>query len=140
MTIYTLGYSGWKIEAIASLLNRLDALLVDVRLSPRSRNPVFSGKRLSERFGNRYIHLREFGNANYRQADAPVKLLKFERGLQGMSLAMLQEGVADVILLCACRDVNVCHRKVVAGRLAETMGGEIIHLDLSAAGSEGMLF
>lgn len=140
MTIYTLGYSGWKIDAVARLLDRLGALLVDVRLSPRSRNPDFSGLRLYEQFGDRYLHVREFGNVNYRQADVPVKLADFERGLWRLSEKMQETGVGDVILLCACRDLSVCHRKVVAERLAETMGGEIIHLDPSAAGLEGMLF
>lgn len=141
MTIYTLGYSGWKIEDVARLVDRLDAILVDVRLSPRSRNPVFSGKRLTERFGDRYIWLRGFGNVNYRQPDAPVRLADFDGGLRRLCERMLQEDTNDVILLCACRDVGVCHRKVVADRLAETLGGKIIHLDLSAAaGQEGMLF
>ena len=37
MTIYTLGYSGWKIEDVEAVMERLDAILVDVRMVPRSR-------------------------------------------------------------------------------------------------------
>ena len=36
-TIYTLGYSGWRIEDVEAVLDRLLAILVDVRMVPRSR-------------------------------------------------------------------------------------------------------
>jgi len=39
MTIYTLGYSGWKIEDVEAVLERFAAILVDVRMVPRTRRP-----------------------------------------------------------------------------------------------------
>ena len=50
MTIYTLGYSGWKIEDVEVVLARLDAILVDVRMVPRSRAPTWNGGFLGRHF------------------------------------------------------------------------------------------
>ena len=124
MTIYTLGYSGWTVDDVAALLERLDAVAVDVRMSPRSRNPAYSGKRLSERLGDRYRHVRGFGNTNYRGGE--IVLHDWAGGLQE-TLAILSAG-RSVVLMCACADVEVCHRKVVAKRLAGLEGADVIHL------------
>jgi len=58
VTLYTLGYTGWAVDDVVAALDRLNAVLVDVRISPRSRNPAYSGKRLRERLGDRYVHVR----------------------------------------------------------------------------------
>ena len=33
-----------------------------------------------------------------------------------------------VVLMCGCPDVNVCHRKVLAERLAQRWGAEVVHV------------
>ena len=33
-----------------------------------------------------------------------------------------------VVLLCGCPDVNVCHRKILAERLAEQWDAEVVHV------------
>ncbi len=124
MTIYTLGYSGWTVDEIAACLERLDAVAVDVRMSPRSRNPAYSGKRLRESLGDRYRHIRGFGNINYRGGE--IVLHDWAGGLEEV-LAILSTG-RSVVLMCACADLNVCHRKVVAERLAGLEGADVIHL------------
>ena len=57
MNIYTLGYSGWSIEGVEAILERLDAILVDVRMVPRSRVPVWNSGNLARRLGTRYLWL-----------------------------------------------------------------------------------
>jgi len=137
MTIYTLGYSGWSADDVASLLDRLDAVLVDVRMSPRSRNPAFSGRRLAERLGDRYRHVRGLGNTNYRGGE--IVLHDWDGGLK--ELQALTSGGRAVVLMCACADVNVCHRKVVAERLAELWSAEVVHLTpADAAPPQATLF
>jgi len=59
MIIYTLGYLGWEVDEVEREVRRLGALLVDVRLRPLSRNPAFTAKRLAERFGARYLWIKE---------------------------------------------------------------------------------
>jgi len=125
MIVYTLGYSGWTVEQIADELERRDALLVDVRMSPRSRNPAYSGKRLAERFGERYMHIREFGNRNYR--GGPIELADPEVGKLKLWAALVDSYRFSCILMCACSDVEVCHRKVVAEFLQARWGADIVH-------------
>ena len=48
----------------------------------------------------------------------------------------LAGGPPNVILMCACRDVSACHRKVVAERPAADLGGSIGQLE-PPAGSSG---
>ena len=124
MTIYTLGYSGWTVDEIAACMERLDAVAVDVRMSPRSRNPAFSGKRLRESLGDRYRHVRGFGNINYRGGEI---VLQDWAGWLQETLAIISAG-RSVVLMCACEDVAVCHRKVVAERLAALEGADVVHL------------
>jgi len=133
MNIYTLGYSGWRIEDIEAEVKRLDAVLVDVRMVPRSRAPQWNGVALARRLGDRYVWLREFGNRDYKGstiqivdlAGGEAKLKKFDSRFKA------------VILLCGCRDVAVCHRKVLAEWLAERWGGNatVVHLAAPAGPS-----
>ncbi len=124
-TIYTLGYSKWKIEALAPVVARLDAVLFDVRYSPRSRNPDWSRKRLIEKFGDNYTHVREFGNLNYKSDS--IRIADFRGGDEKFKAAMATG--KPVILLCACGNVDVCHRKVIAEQLAQWHSLEVVHLD-----------
>jgi uncharacterized protein (DUF488 family) len=124
-TLYTLGYQGSKIEHVAEYTRRLEAVLFDVRLSPRSRNPVWSKKRLTERFGDQYRHLGELGNINYR-GDGPIQLRDEEAGMEE-----LREALQDrpVILLCGCWDLEECHRKVIAEKAVDLFGVQVEHLE-----------
>lgn len=82
-TIYTLGYSGWKIEEIEATLTRLDAVLVDVRMIPRSRwAPQWNGTALHNRLGDRYVWLKEFGNRNYKGTFDQIEIADFPAGEQ----------------------------------------------------------
>ena len=130
MIIYTLGYLGWKVDEVQREVRRLGALLVDVRLRPLSRNPAFTAKRLAERFGARYLWIKEWGNLGYRVPDAPIRLADWPKGLQRLTARLKEDGTEAVVLMCACREVAVCHRKTVAERLAEATGGAVRHLDL----------
>jgi uncharacterized protein (DUF488 family) len=127
MTIYTLGYSGWSIEDVEAVLDRLDAILVDVRMVPRSRwASAWNSAILAKRLGERYTWLRAFGNVNYKGTVEQIQIADFPAGEK-----RLRELSADgkaVVLLCACRDVNVCHRKVLAEWLAQVWSADVVHL------------
>ena len=69
MTIYTLGYSGWKPQAIKEFLESIDGMAVDVRMVPRSRYAPFNGTSFSRLLRDRYCWVQEFGNANYKGPD-----------------------------------------------------------------------
>ncbi|MBE3123231.1 MAG: DUF488 domain-containing protein [Acidobacteria bacterium] len=131
MNIYTLGYSGWKIEEVEAVLQQLDALLVDVRMIPRTRwTPLWNGAALYARLGTGYVWLREFGNVNYKGTFEQIQIANFPLGMKRLAdLSGLPfDGAKNVVLMCGCRDVNVCHRKVLAERLAKEWTLEIVHL------------
>jgi len=81
-------------------------------------------------FGARYLWIKEWGNLNYRAPDAPIHLADWPKGLQRLTARLKEDGTEVVVLMCACREVAVCHRKTVAERLAKATGGEVRHLDL----------
>src|SRR5664279_4232291 len=83
MTIYTLGYSGWKIEEVEAVVSRLDAILVDVRMVPRSRwAPGWNATVLHARLGEKYVWLKEFGNRNYKGTFEQIEIADFPVGEQ----------------------------------------------------------
>ena len=124
MNIYTLGYSGWRIEDIEAEIDRLDAILADVRMVPRSRVPQWNGATFARRLGDRYVWLREFGNQDYK--GSTIQIVDLAGG--EAKLKTFDSRFKAVILLCGCRDVAVCHRKVVAEWLAQRWGGDVVHL------------
>lgn len=142
MKIYTLGYSGWAIEDVEAVLDRLDAILVDVRMVPRTRwAAAWNSAVLARRLGERYTWLRAFGNVNFKGTFEQIKIADFPAGEQRLR-EITATGKA-VVLMCGCRDVNVCHRKVLAERLAQAWGAEIEHLtrpDKETSGGQKKLF
>ena len=142
MTIYTLGYSGWKIEDVEAVLNRLDAILVDVRMVPRSRwAQAWNASALHSRLGNRYVWLKQFGNRNYKGTVDQIEIADFPAGEK--RLRELTATGKAVVLLCGCRDVEVCHRKVLAQWLAKAWKAEVVHLthlDNGNSGGQAKLF
>jgi uncharacterized protein (DUF488 family) len=145
MTIYTIGYSGWKIEDVETVLERLDAILVDVRMVPRTRwTPLWNGSVLHDRLGDRYVWLREFGNKNYKGTFEQIKIVDFPAGEQRLRELLAKDASGKaVVLMCGCRDVNVCHRKIVAEMLAQAWGAEVVHLtrpDNGISSSQPALF
>jgi uncharacterized protein (DUF488 family) len=130
-TIYTLGYHGWTIEQFKAVVQRLDALVVDVRMMPRSRwDIVWRSESLRAGLGARYVWIKQFGNLNYKGTIDSCKIADFGAGarlLDELSTTPIGAGKA-IILLCGCRDVNDCHRKIIADKLAALWHKEIVHL------------
>ena len=115
--IYTLGYSGWDYATLAAKIEELDAVLVDVRLSPRSRRPEWRQSMLQHRLRQRYVHIKEFGNLNYK--GGPTRLLAFEQGRRKFE-ELLNHHPGPIILMCVCADYKRCHRKDIVAQLQET--------------------
>lgn len=123
--VYTLGYSGWPQAELLAVAARLDATVIDVRLVPRSRVPSYNTKALKAALGDRYAWLEGFGNVNYKNG-GPVALKDAAGAVK--CLGAMSPHRPQIILLCGCADVDICHRKVVAERLAELFHCPIEHL------------
>ena len=119
--VYGVGYSKKQPADILRLAMQLDAIVFDVRLSPRSRRPEWSRKRLTEALGDRYQHVPEFGNINYK--GGPIEIKDFTAGL-----AQVRASGKPVILMCVCGDPAKCHRTMV-GRLLRQYAIEYTELD-----------
>lgn len=124
--IYTLGYAKWSIEEVAKQLDALRATLVDVRHSPHTTKPGFAKSDLEARFGNRYVHLRAFGNVNYKEG--PIELADPEEGLR--AIRALDR---SPVLMCGCQHPDQCHRSSVAQLLADHLDGSIAITHLRSA-------
>ena len=127
-TLYTLGYTGLKPDEILHAAEQLNAVIADIRIAPRSRHPMWNGAKMRVTWSDRYIHIPELGNENY----------KGDRG-EGIMLANPEAGVSrvldllarqSVILLCACADWQTCHRREAAALIGERAGVEVTHLSV----------
>jgi uncharacterized protein (DUF488 family) len=126
-TIYTVGYNapGWTPQILRVEAARLGALVVDVRLFPRSQRAEWAGAALELVLGECYVHVPELGNRNYRSRGGPIQIADPEGGVARMA-PLLVEG--SVILLCRCPQVETCHRRIVAALIQAATEAPIVHL------------
>jgi len=126
-TIYTVGYgAGWSPAQLRDLLYRLDAQLLDIRLKPWSKTEHWQRPALRAFLGPaRYLHCPALGNLNYTTG-GPIVLQAPDAGV---AVVQRQLDIGDVVLLCGCRDVQICHRSVAADLLHEVLGAPIVHLE-----------
>jgi uncharacterized protein (DUF488 family) len=124
--LYTYGYYGRTADHLKNIAIEKDAIVVDCRKRPYGRQVEFNANSLRRVLGeDRYWHVPELGNVNY-QNGGPIVLEDEAKGI-GMIQHWLGNGV-NVILLCVCKDVEVCHRKYIADRISELSGIDAEHL------------
>lgn len=122
-SLYTFGYSGHQPEKLLALAEQLDAIVADVRFSPRSRVPHWNGGRLAKLLGDRYHHLPALGNRNYK--GGPIEIVDLEAGLAQVADLLAHQ---PIILLCVCAEVERCHRRLVAEAISARYGVSVTHL------------
>lgn len=105
--IYTAGYSGHTLAQLKQAVAELGAVVVDIRMSPRSRMPEWNGDEMARVLGESYRHLPEWGSVNFK--GRRVVLQDPRKGFfQVQEWAKSQ----PLILLCGCADFKKCHRGV----------------------------
>lgn len=123
-TIYTVGYADWTPTQLAAKAEGLDALLVDIRFNPTSRNAGWRQGPLIKRFGVRYVYVHALGNEQYQRGKG-VRLHDVEEGVRLVGQLLREQ---PVILMCVCSNIETCRRKAAAEVLSERLGAPIIHL------------
>lgn len=120
----TIGYTEPDAQVrIDAFVAQPRAYLVDIRLRPYSRfRPQWNRPALQTRYHRRYVHLRGLGNVHYQDRKLPIHLLDPEPYLQHLA-EQLTRGTS-YLLLCACKDYEHCHRKVVYERIMLALGGQ----------------
>lgn len=122
--LYTYGYQGGSLEDLRDYASA-GALTLDTRLVPTSPNPLWRRASLERALGDRYRWCKALGNIHFRSG-GPVQLHDPEVGLETLGELIYQ---SPVVLLCACRAWQSCHRRVVA-EIAQVAfpGLRVIHL------------
>jgi len=124
--LYTIGYQSSTVDDLVRYIIKLDAILVDIRFKPYSRQREFNRDALKRRIGDYYWHVPELGNANYR--GGPMWINDYETGKQRVAAALKNDPPKPVILMCMCGNLKQCHRLPVAERLARELEVGLIHL------------
>lgn len=115
-SVYTWGYLAGTPEDLDAYVQALGAIVIDARLVPYSQREAWRSTGLRQRLGTNYQGVPDLGNVNYRTPGAPFVLRDQESGLarvRGMGRPM--------IVLCACRNHDTCHRSMVANLIARDM-------------------
>lgn len=127
--IYTIGYSGRSPDELKQIVG--DGILLDIRMSPRSRKPGFSQKSLAAAFGESYQWFPEFGNKDYNSGGMSINQpLRGWRRLR----QLCKTTDRPIFLMCACADPEHCHRAEVA-RLLRLFRYKVVEWVDSRAGS-----
>lgn len=126
--IYTAGYQAIKSpELLQRFAATTNASVVDTRLTPYSQLAGWKRSELERAYAKgQYRYLGNWlGNLNYKSG-GPIRIADAERGLVALAELLNQQ---SIILLCACGNVQTCHRSVIAEMLAQATGATVQHLD-----------
>jgi uncharacterized protein (DUF488 family) len=107
---YTTGYTDKNVADLPELLENLDAVLVDIRFSPNSRQIVWTKNYLSLLLKRRYKHIPQLGNRAYKEGKIQIQNLE-------LGIRLITSMDYNVVLLCACKNLRECHRFVVMNEL-----------------------
>lgn len=132
--LVSIGYEGRHAEEmIAYLVAEQVSVLIDVRLTPLSRKPGMSKRRLASALqaaGIDYVHLKQLGNPKDNRdgfrAGEHTAHERFRGKLAGEEEVRAIRHVSELLendvvaLLCFEHDHVRCHRALVADALAET--------------------
>src|SRR5215213_526954 len=119
---YTTGYTGKAVEQLPALLDFNDAVLADIRFAPVSRHLQWTKNYLSLMLKDRYRHVAALGNRNYKTHGGAIQIHNLEIGIR-----LIQSWETNVILMCACAELENCHRRVVKNEL-EKRGLEVAEI------------
>jgi uncharacterized protein (DUF488 family) len=111
MKIFTTGYTGKAVEQLPALLDFYEAILADIRFVAHSRHLQWTKNYLTLMLKSRYRHVPALGNRNYKTGDA-IQIHNLKLGIR-----LLESWQTNVILMCACENLENCHRRIVAREL-----------------------
>lgn len=125
--LFTMGYLvPGSLEKLDAFVQQENAVLLDIRYSPTSRIPVFRQSALQARYPDAYEYCFELGNKNYRDSDRGIELVNAFVGVPYVVTLLRHSRL--VLLLCACKDYETCHRKVVYDLVAQALASEVMSL------------
>jgi hypothetical protein len=107
---YTTAYAGKDINDLKPMLDRLDAVLVDVRFSPTSEIMRWRQIYLKTLLREKYHHVPQLGNRSFREGRVSIQNLD-------LGIKILLSFNSNAVLMCECADLKICHRHAIAQEL-----------------------
>ena len=107
---YTTGYAGKEITDLKSMLDALNAVLVDVRFSPTSQVMRWRQIYLKTLLKGKYRHIAQLGNRSLQEGSIRIQNLD-------LGLKILVSFNINAVLMCGCSEFEACHRLVIARAL-----------------------
>jgi uncharacterized protein (DUF488 family) len=139
----TIGYENTTLAEVIDRLKRADVeVVIDVRAVAASRRPGFSKTILGESLkaeGIDYVHLRPLGTPKAGREAARAgrigemrkifcECLEEPQAQVALAEAARIAGRRRAALLCYEAEAAGCHRTIVAERLHETLGSDVVDL------------
>ena len=139
--LYTIGYSGFKIDNFINTLKEHNInIVIDVRSVPYSQYNVDYNKEYLEKilqYNNIYYrnYATEFGARQENKIYYPngyldfelfAKSKQFQTGIQKLEKTMQKN--YKFILMCSEKDPIRCHRTILVSRAFYNLGYQVIHL------------
>jgi uncharacterized protein (DUF488 family) len=143
LKIATIGYQGRTARELIDILRAAGVkVVVDVRLTPRSRKQGLSKNGLAERLrhaGIEYLHLPQLGNPRdnrdaFRRGDETAveryrAVLETPEGQAAVDQLLWLATQQRIALMCFEHEAAECHRSMVAEALASTGTTlQVVHL------------
>ena len=128
--IITCGYGGKSRDRLWAWVKRHDAVVVDIRFSPISRDPQWNGRELCKAFFGRYEHCAAWGNRNHANKTLPVDIADFDYGWEKVDALRSGPDGRRVVLLCGCPQLVGCHRHTIASMIHDKTGEYCADLQL----------
>lgn len=107
---YTTGFLGRDIGDLKTMLERLDAVLIDVRFSPTHELMRWRQVYLKALLREKYRHVAQLGSRRARTGANQIQHLD-------LGLKVLLSFGTNAVLMCECADSKDCHREIIAKEL-----------------------
>lgn len=122
---YTIGYGG--LSTVADLQQIVEQTgitkIIDVRSKPNTRR--FSRKLLQQTFGDMYSSRIDMGGLEFEVSQYDTWLRQAAGGLSDLQ-ELAKNG--KVLVMCAEKNPDTCHRKYFVGKWLEERGYRVKHL------------
>ena len=107
---FTTGFTDLGVADLKPLLANLDAVLVDIRMSPYSKSVQWNREYLKILLKGKYQHLAQLGNRH--SENEPIAIQHLALGTK-----ILVSFGMNAVLLCECAGTQSCHRLIIAQEL-----------------------
>ena len=114
--IYATHAAGKEISILPQVLSELDAILIDIRLTPPAQPLKWSKNYLELLIGNKYLHVPLLGN---RAAEAGGATTKSSIQNLALGIKIITELKINILLFCSCQNESNCHRRAVSREIVK---------------------